>query len=56
MEHVGARRIDVYCDEERLPIRDAVQFAHRNPVMRDLNPGTSWFSNDGGGRKTTPWV
>ena len=58
MEYVEGRRIDVHCDEHRLPIRarlalfdqvcDAVQFAHRNLVVhRDLKPGNILVSNDG---------
>ena len=55
MELVGGRRIDEYCDAERLVVRDrmslflqvcdAVQHAHSNLVLhRDLKPGTSWLT------------
>jgi serine/threonine-protein kinase len=58
MEFVEGRRIDVHCDQSRLPIRarlalldqvcDAVQFAHRNLVVhRDLKPANILVSNDG---------
>jgi serine/threonine-protein kinase len=58
MEYVEGRRIDVHCDENRLPVGtrlalftqicDAVQFAHRNLVVhRDLKPANILVSNDG---------
>jgi serine/threonine-protein kinase len=59
MEYVEGRPIDVYCDEERLPIParlalldqicDAVDFAHRKLVVhRDLKPANILVSNKGG--------
>ena len=58
MEYIGGRRLDVYCDENRLPVADrlalfdtvcaAVQFAHQNLVVhRDLKPGNVMVADDG---------
>jgi eukaryotic-like serine/threonine-protein kinase len=57
MEYVDGQRIDAYCDEHRLTIRQridlfctvcqAVQFAHRNLVVhRDLKPGNILVRTD----------
>ena len=58
MEHVEGRRIDDYCDEERLGLEDrlllflkvcsAVGYAHRNLLIhRDLKPSNILVTDDG---------
>ncbi len=58
MEYVEGTRLDAYCDEQRLPIRDrlrlflkvcaAVNFAHQHFVVhRDLKPSNILVTRDG---------